>query len=321
MLPITKLQDGADKALAGVKARMKPFQTVLVAVAVAAVGCTVWYGLFSYREKVAARNSYCIRPADLRLVQTTSWMTPEIAEEIHGTLNALPPRLSVMDDDAAGRVAACLEKSPWVRKVHEVRFNAPRAGDQTGGVDVSLSLRRPVAFVQVGEGAVARYVAVDREGLRVGRDPASEPLLGDRVLLVITGVRSEPPGQGAVWSDPAVLAGADVAAVFQSDAGHDDAVRFKLARIDVSNLGGLRDRKQPEIVIYTKDNGPRILWGGPRNKRTETLEGTPEEKVLCLRKLFLTEGGFEGHFDQIDLVERQVRRLPTDTHHKASLRS
>ncbi len=320
MIPITRLQDGADKALAGVKARMKPFQTVLVAVAVAAVGCAAVYGLYAYRDQVAARNAYCIRPADLRLVQTTSWMTPEIAEEIHGSLNTLPPRLSVMDDDAAGRVAACLEKSPWVRKVHEVRFNAPRAGDQTGGVDVSLSLRRPVAFVQIGEGAAARYVAIDREGLRVSRDPAAEPLLGDRVLLVITGVRSQPPGQGAVWGDPAVLAGADVAAAFQSDAGHDDAVRFKLARIDVSNLGGLRDRKQPEIVIYTKDNGPRILWGGPRNKRTETLEGTPEEKVLCLRKLFLTEGSFEGHFDQIDLVERQVRRLPTDTHHKASLR-
>ena len=226
-----------------------------------------------------------------------------------------------MDEDAAGRVAACLEKSPWVRKVHEVRFNAPRAGDQTGGVDVSLSLRRPVAFVQVGEGAAATYVAVDREGLRVSREPSADPLLGDRLLLVITGVRSQPPEQGALWSDPAVAAGADVAAVFQSDVGHDDAVRFKLARIDVSNLGGLRDRKQPEIVIYTKDNGPRILWGGSRNKRTETLEGTPEEKVLCLRRLFLEEGSFEGHFEQIDLVERQVRRLPTDAHHKVNLRS
>ena len=80
MIPITQWREKADTALAGAKARMKPLQAVLVALVVAAVGCTAVYGLYAYRDRVAARDAYCIRPAELRLVQTTSWMTPEIAE-------------------------------------------------------------------------------------------------------------------------------------------------------------------------------------------------------------------------------------------------
>jgi hypothetical protein len=321
MSPMDQLKATANRTIEGAKARLRPWRMVLVALAVAAVGCAGVYALHQYRWKIAGQKDYCIRPMDLHLVQTTSWMTPEIAEEIRSTMRGLPPQVSVMDSDATKAMATCLASSPWVRRVDAVRFNAPRSGDQMGGVDIAMSFRRPVAFVEVGEGAGARYVSVDREGVRLSRDASSEPMLGNRLLLVISGVKSQPPRQGQVWSDPAVPAGADVANVFQADAAHDDATRFKLSRIDVSNLGGLRDRKESEIVIYTKNNGTRILWGGPRNKRTEVKEGTPEEKLLCLRRLYLEEGDFAKHFEQIDLVERQLRRLPGDTRARPSLRS
>ena len=102
-------------------------------------------GLYGYQRHLADDDSFCIRPSELNLVKATSWMTPDIAREVRASLQQLPPRLSVMDTDAASRVARCLEANPWIREVEYVRLNRPSGGAAGKGVEISLRMRSTCA--------------------------------------------------------------------------------------------------------------------------------------------------------------------------------
>ena len=275
------------------------WKMLLVAVLASVLGGAAVYGLHDYRQRIAWENANCVRPAEMRLARGPSWMTPEIAQEIRLSLSELPERLSVFDTAAPRQVAQCLERNPWIRRA-TVRFDQPRAG-KSNGVEVALVFRRPVAFVEVGQGAAARYALVDREGVRLGGRSYAEPQLGDRVLLVVTGVASAAPQAGQLWNDPQVRAGAAVGGLFC-----DRVVKFNLSRIDVSNLGGKRNPRDAEIVLFTKQAQTRILWGGPPgDRRTEILEGwTAQQKLQYLDSH--CQGILDGRVPYIDLVERVV---------------
>jgi hypothetical protein len=69
----------------------------------------------------------------------------------------------------------------------------------------------------------------------------------------------------------------------------DKPLLFEIDRIDMRNFNGRRDKSEPHIVLYTKDNIP-IIWGAEWGKWQQHLETTDEEK---LAKLW-------GHYDQHD---------------------
>jgi hypothetical protein len=278
---------------------------------VSIVGMTVVYGLTLWRRTIAADPRFCINTADLKLVQQTSWMTPEIAGEISASLATLPPRLSLMDHTASRRVAECLEANPWIRKVYHVRLDSPKSAGPSNGLEVSMAFRRPVAFVEVGRGDHARYVLVDRDGVRLGDRQYAEPELGDRRLVVLTGVPTLPPQAGNVWADPAVRGGAQVA-----DLLRNRAADFGLYRIDVANVEKRLDRREPEIVLHTKRSATRIVWGRPPGREAELLENiTARGKLQLLDQAYAKFGGLHEAVEEIDLVLRTVRP------HAAGLRS
>jgi len=285
---------------------LRPWKTVLVAASVSIVGMALVYGLSQWRRTVACDPRFCINTADLKLVQDTSWMTPEIAGEIRASLAALPPRLSLMDHTASRRVAECLEANPWIRKVYHVRLDSPKAAGQSNGLEVSMAFRRPVAFVEVGQGEHARYVLVDGEGVRLGEREYAEPELGDRRLVVLTGVPTQPPRPGVVWADHAVIAGAQVADLLKNRAAD-----FGLCRIDVSNVEKRLDRREPEIVLYTKRSATRIVWGKPPGREAELLENiTARGKIQLLDQVYAKFGGLHEAIEEINLVLRSVRPSP-----------
>lgn len=259
-------------------------------------------GLHLYRGRLAERDAWCVRPHELRFARAASWMTPEIDREIRSQFNHLPERLSVLDDSSAPRLADCLQRSPWIRQVHYVRLDQPRGGGRSGGVEISMTFRRPVAFVEHGCGDAARYVLVDGRGHRLGKRAYEEPYLGDRLMMVVTGVRGGAPEAGQAWNDPAVEAAADIAAFLRPYA-----TRYKLSRIDVSDRGG--PESEPQVVLYTRRGRTRIIWGGPRCRRSEILEEcTAEEKLSRLDTLYERYGALDGIADELDLVERLYRR-------------
>ncbi len=179
-----------------------------------------------------------------------------------------------------------------------------------------MSFRRPIGFVEVGRGGKARYVMVDREGVRLGAGSSQDPELGDRRLLTITGVPTSPPSAGQVWSDPAVLAGAQVAELLRSRVA-----RVNLYRIDVSNVEKRRDGREKEIVLHTKRSRTRILWGRPPGRKAELLENiTARGKIQLLDRAFDQYGGLHGRVDEIDLVERKIRRSPAPARRMTTVR-
>lgn len=274
------------------------------------------YALSTWRHTLASDQRYCIRTADLKLVQKTSWMTPDISSEIEASLHQLPPTLSLMDHTASERVAKCLEKNPWIREVYYVRLDSPKLGGHSNGLEVSMAFRRPIAFVEVGRGGKARYVMVDREGVRLGSDSYEDPELGDRRLLTITGVPTSPPSVGQVWSDPAVLAGAQIADLLRSRVA-----RFNLYRIDVSNVMKRRDGREKEIALYTKRSLTCILWGRPPGRKAELLENiTARGKIQLLDRAFDQYGGLHGRVGEIDLVERKIRLSPSPARRMTTVR-
>lgn len=266
-----------------------------------ACGAACLVGLHVFRARVACETGYNVRSDELALVRPAGWMTPEIAREVESAFDGLPTRLSLLDPQSADRVARCLRSSAWVRRVDYVRLDRPGA-DQTGGLEVAVEFRRPVAFVEVGDGRSARYVLIDREGVRLGQRAYPAPHLGDRVLLVVDGVTSSPPPAGRQWADAAVQAGAEVARVLRRRVG-----RYDLSRIDVSNVGGREDPRRADIVLTTR-GGTRIVWGSPSSRAADQLEGTPSEKLRCLEVFCERLGGLDGLVEEVDLVTRQWRR-------------
>lgn len=276
---------------------------LLVVVPVAAGGL----GLYGYQQHLANDDGFCIRPSELNLVKVTSWMTPDIAREVRASLQQLPPRLSVMDTDAASRVARCLEANPWVREVEYVRLNRPSGGASGKGVEISLQMRRPVAFVAIERDGRRQYVLVDREGVRLGTSAYRDPLLGDRALLVITGLQSDPPPAGTPWSDPMLLTAVEVAQVFRRDVA-----RLGLARVHVTLRRCGRGQLQPHVTLFTRGDRTKIDWGGRPCRMTEIREGrTTRGKRHYLQKTIGDVGGID-RIKSIDLIEwyRRLRRVP-----------
>jgi len=316
-MTVRKRTKGIEGVVQSLRERMGRRWTVLVAALAVLVAGTLLLGLHAYRCRLGRGTAYCVRPGSLRFARAASWMTPDIAREVRSSLDDLPPALSVMDPRSATRIARCLERSAWVREVHYVRLDRPRWSGQSNGIEVSLSFRRPVAFVEIASAGAVRYYLVDRGGVRLGTEPSEEPQLGDRVLLTVTGVTSRPPAPGRVWDDPAVLAAADVANLVRRHV-----VKFNLSRIDVSGHRRGPDRGVPEIVLYTRRSRTRILWGGPQCRQTEILEGwTSAEKLRHLDDLYRKLGGLDGRVEYVSFPEGIWRPSRPGSRRAPSVRS
>lgn len=302
-MSIRKRTNGIRRAGGSLRGGLSRWRRAIVALMIALTAGAALYGLHLYRSRLAGGEGYCIRSSDLRLVEGTAWMTPDIVNQVRSSLAELPPRLSVMDPASAGHVARCLEGNPWVREVSYVRLDRPQAGSRSNGLEVAMVFRRPVAFVEAGRGADARYYLVDRDGVRLSDRPYTEPLLGDRVLLTVGGVRSPAPAAGEVWDDPAVLAAAEVANIVRHRVG-----KYNLSRIDVVARSSGEDRCDPEIVLYTKRRQTCIVWGGRPSRRSEVLEGwTASQKLEYLDGLVERLDGLDGRVERVDFVEGQLR--------------
>lgn len=291
--------EGADEFA---PAWRRVLKSALVAVIFGGLGCGAVYGLVQHRNAQAWTGENCIYRDELRLVGA-SWMTPQIVDEINSSLQQLPPKLSVMDPHTMSLVRQCLESNPWIKRVVRVRLDSTYARSPTRGLDVVVEFRRPAAFVHTGRQTDEAFVLIDGNGVRLGGSGFSRPVLGNRMLPVVTGVTSDAPPAGWQWDDPALIAGAAMA-----DILGPEAAAMSLDLIDVSNVGSRIDPMRSEIVLRAR-SGTLIYWGSPASVKADVLEGTSEQKLARLRKAWRNPG-----FDrlaEIDLVENWQRRTNT----------
>ena len=160
-----------------------------------------------------------------------------------------------------------------------------------------------MAFVQLPGG----YRLIDAHGVRLP-GVYRQPRLGATRLLVVTGVMSTPPDVGQVWSDTSLLAGIRVA-----EAVGLKRKAFRLASIDVSNVGGRRDPRDTEITLLTQ-GGTRIKWGRAPSPRAVMLqEKTLDEKIAYLDFVYRhMNGQVDGVLAYIDIPNEAIRRRPID---------
>ena len=281
-------------------------KAALVALATVAVGGAAVHGLGLLRGYVRATPTHQVSAGSLRLVKGPAWMTPAILAELDvGLLDPdFPQRFSLLDDGVLRRIAAAYEACVWVERVERIVKHDPRVDPSRPPLEVYLKFRRPAAFVRSGGG----FHLVDSGGVRLP-GVYREPRLGGVELLVISGVASGPPNVGQVWADARLDAGVRVA-----EAVGPKRRRFRLASIDVSNVGGRRDPRETEIALFTA-NGTHIKWGrAPTADAALLQEKTLGEKVAYLDFVYKhLSGQVDGVLAYIDIPNEAVRRRPADT--------
>ena len=282
---------------------------IAVAVVTMAVGAGALYGLEVLRETVREEPGYQVSAASLRLVDGPSWMTPGILAELDvGLLDPdFPQRFSLLDAGVTARIAAAYERCVWVRRVKRIEKHDPRVDPGRPPLEIVLEFRRPLAFVQTPRG----YALLADDGVRLPGMYAQSQLGADR-LLVVSGVSSRPPEVGETWADAALTAGLAVA-----DAVAPKRAAFRLASVDVSNVGGRRDPREAEVALVTAA-GTRIKWGMAPSPEAERLrEKSPAEKLAYLAYVYQQMGGrVDGVLAYIDIPNEAIRRQSPSAGHR-----
>ena len=174
----------------------------LLAVAVVAVGCyLLWQRV---RGDVLASDQYQVTAESLEITPLPEWIRTDPRRQVFNSL-ALGGPLSIMDENAARRVADAFRVHPWVDRVIQVTKRHPSR------IRVELKYRRPVCMVQV-EREPAKAMAVDVRGVWLPDDFESAD--AERYPLLVN-VDSKPlAGYGMPWGDERVVAAAEIAEAF-----------------------------------------------------------------------------------------------------------
>jgi len=92
----------------------------------------------------------------------------------------------------------------------------------------------------------------------------------------------------------------------------DKPLLYEIDRIDVGNFNGLKNSRQPHIILYTKDN-TEIIWGAEMGKWQQHLESTDQQKLAKLYGYYKENGTLSGAAKFINLRDpRDNIPLPID---------
>ena len=257
------------------------FFRLLIGALVAAGG---WLALAMARDKAVDLKDFQISPSNLEFISKPEWVRGPIERQLKN-FGWAGEKISLLDTEAARKVAAALAANPMVREVTSVERQFPDR------VRAKVELREPVALVLRGN----RYYMVDAEGTRLPGEFPSKSATG-LDLVMVAYVRSTPPPAGKIWDDPAVVEAARLAGFLK---GYPELVKkARITAIDSSNIGGRRSQRESEITLLTADH-TRILWG--RSVYTPNVTELPAaDKIANLEKV-LQETGRLSDKEYVDL--------------------
>jgi len=226
------------------------------------------------------------------------WAPPFWKEEAQKALRG-GSVFPVSDSQGLAEVEARIAALPFVEKVSPASRRFPRS------IGAKVEMRRPVALVRT-EG---KLYAVDAHAVLLPGKPA-EPGGGFAfplpTLTSQRGVFPQLPSRlGEAWNDPSVREG--VAAALELDPILDLRPGFRIVEIDLTNLGGLRNRLESEIALRT-DRDVRILWG--RSALSQPYgELAPEAKIANLVRVLEEYPGLKGVVELDLRFDRPAVRL------------
>jgi len=245
---------------------------LLIGALVAAGG---WLALAMARDKAVDLRDFQVSPASLEFISKPDWLKGPLERQLKN-FGWSGEKISLLDTQAARKVAAALKANPMVKEVKSVERDFPDR------VRAEVELREPVALVMRNN----RYYIVDAEGTRLPGEFAVRTAVG-MDLLLIPYVYTTPPPAGKIWDDPAVVEAARLADFLKN---HLETVkRARITAIDSSNIGGRRSERESEIVLLTADH-TKILWG--RSVHTHNVTELPaEDKIANLKEVLDRTGG------------------------------
>jgi hypothetical protein len=237
------------------------------------VALAVWNQV---REHVLGSSQYQVDPAEIRITPVPAWIRTDIRAEVIREASFNGP-LSLLDKELTIRVASAFAAHPWIAHVERVSKRFP------AGLDVIVTYRKPVAMVEVPEGALP----VDVEGVVL---PTADFKPGEADLFPRIGEIHTPPAGlvGTRWADPALVGAAQVAAAL-----HDDWQSLGLFRITpAGKRPGGRGGVEYAFAVFTR-NGTRIDWGLAPGT-TAANEPPAVEKVARLKRFAAQKGSLDG---------------------------
>ncbi len=243
--------------------------TTLTILATLCLFATVGVGFVFLEKYVYKTAAVSEKIGFIELFGVPPWFNESLRAKVHAAVGEDIASLKI--DEGAARLVreSLVNKFAWLdRTTVQITHNSIR---------VKGLWRKPLALVKLG----LKKFYVDAE--MVVLDFVSMPNLP---IVKITGlaVTTKTPAPGKVWEkDDLAAAVAVLSRLDKMDhlTTPDKPLLFEIDRIDVSNFSGRRDRREPHIILYAKDN-TEIIWGAEIGTWQRHLEATDEEKLNSL---------------------------------------
>jgi hypothetical protein len=221
-----------------------------------------------------------------------AWVNSQLREKVMRTARGNGRNL-IIDENAAGQIHKnIIENIAWLDDVKvKATFDS---------LYIEGRWRKPVGLIKTAN----QIFYIDAEQVVLDFIP-----MPDLTIVEITGISSPtkipPLGQ--------VLPGDDLAAAIKllQKLERMDKIETsqkpllsEIDRIDVSNYEGRKNKRLPQILLYTKDD-TKIIWGAEIGKWQQHLESTDEQKMAKLYNYYKEYGTLSGHAKYINLCDPQ----------------
>jgi hypothetical protein len=290
--------------------KLHPVGILKVMLFVVALGAVLWG--FAFLDKYVKEQNTPSGSRTIELVgETPGWVTEEIKNRVYAAASVDAGGESI-DENAASAVQRSIERLvPWLAEV--------KVQTTHNSIRIAGRWRKPIAMVTADPPRpTSGRVEAGKNKFFLDADLVVLDYIpiGDLSVVTVDGLeftKQKPvPGQ--------VFQGEDLAAalaVLSRLERMDAAVKLKkplmreIVSIDVANFDGRKNKREPHIVLYTKDN-TQIIWGAEIGAWQRHLESPDDDKLAKLYTYYQQYGTLSG-VKYINLRDpRQTIYLPVD---------
>jgi cell division septal protein FtsQ len=228
-----------------------------------------------------------------------AWIGEEIKNKVYAAAAAEAGNEGVDENAAASVQRSIKQQVPWLADV--------RVQTTHNSIRISGRWRKPIAVVT----AEKNKFFIDSDLVVLDYMP-----IENLSVVTVTGLEFDkrPPIPGEVWrGDDLAAALAVLSRMERMDTAVCPAKPLlrEIDRIDIDNFDGRRKKREPHIVLYTKDN-IQIIWGAEIGAWQRHLESPDDDKLAKLYTYYQQHGTLSD-IKYINLRDpRQTIYLPVD---------
>jgi hypothetical protein len=284
------------------------FQSIPRAAILSLIGPAVlllvgYFGWRYYGANALDGAFYAVKPENIHLTNTPSWLKTDIVREVFDGSNL--GKMSLLDDQTAAVIARAFDAHPWIRKTYRVQKMAG------GQILVNVEYRTPIAMVHCESdtpqgndpGGKENFLPIDAEGFLLPTKDFSQTDIQNYFLIYARNIRASdhrrvgtPLGDSQI--DEAVALCRELNSireeanlvsiyVYPTQSAGKAKWMLELAtrggpRITWGSAPGLESREEPSILWKMKRlkeiTSQRELWSQPEFDLSHPAESNSENK-------------------------------------------